>query len=85
MSRARMYRLALEKVQREQAKIVDPDPMTQEELDEAIDDVLSIWEEDAARDREMFGEPVDTDCIEDGRDNCNDWGTGEGRFHGRIG
>lgn len=26
----------------------------------------------------------DTPCLEDGRDNCNDAGTGEGRFHGRI-
>jgi len=26
----------------------------------------------------------DTPCLEDGRDNCNDWGTGEGQFHGRM-
>jgi hypothetical protein len=26
----------------------------------------------------------DTPCLEDGVDNCNDSGTGEGRYHGRI-
>lgn len=28
--------------------------------------------------------PPDSPCLEDGVDNCNDWGTGEGRFHGRM-
>ncbi len=28
--------------------------------------------------------PEDSPCIEDGVHNCNDWGTGEGRYHGRI-
>lgn len=28
--------------------------------------------------------PEDTPCLESGRDNCDDAGTGEGRFHGRI-
>lgn len=27
----------------------------------------------------------DTPCLEDGVDNCDDAGTGEGRWHGRIG
>jgi hypothetical protein len=28
--------------------------------------------------------PDDTPCLEDGRDNCDDAGTGEGRWHGRM-
>ena len=35
-------------------------------------------------DTEFFGEPMDTDCIEPGVHNCDDWGTGEGQFHGRV-
>lgn len=37
-----------------------------------------------AEDVEFFGEPEDTPRLESGRDNCDDWGTGEGQFHGRV-
>jgi hypothetical protein len=37
------------------------------------------------RDRRAYdGVPEDTDCLEDGRDNCNDGPYGEGRYHGRV-
>jgi hypothetical protein len=57
---------------------------TESEFDEAVDEVLHDWRVAAAEDMEMFGEPMDTDCFESGRDNCDDWGTGEGAHHGRI-
>lgn len=84
MTTAKIFRLAVLEAQRQHARIVDAEPMTQDELDDAVDDVLADWEADAAEDRELYGEPLDTDCIENGRNNCDDWGTGEGRFHGRI-
>lgn len=52
--------------------------------DEEIEEVCQEWMEQRAQDREIDGYPEDTYCLEDGRDNCNDWGTGEGQFHGRI-
>lgn len=55
-----------------------------EDLEEEIREVLADWAADEAHDREVFGEPMDTDCIENGRDNCDDAGTGEGRWHGRF-
>ncbi len=51
-------------------------------------DLWEAWQEGyegarAAARAEFDDVPEDTPCIESGRDNC-DWGTGEGRFHGRI-
>jgi predicted lipid-binding transport protein (Tim44 family) len=53
---------------------------------------LAEWASDEMYDMEIEeqceraerGEPEDTPCLENGRDNCDDWGTGEGRYHGRI-
>ena len=76
---ARSYRLALEKARRDNPGASDKD------LDHDVDEILSDWARDRAEQAEVFGEPEDTPCLEDGRDNCDDWGTGEGRYHGRIG
>jgi hypothetical protein len=48
---------------------------------EEIDEMAEEWCADAAADREYI---EDTPCLENGRDNCDDWGTGEGRYHGRF-
>lgn len=76
---ARAYRMALREAQRRYPDV----PV--EELDEEADGIMRDWVEERAHDREQFGEAEDSPCLEDGVDNCNDWGTGEGRFHGRIG
>lgn len=70
-----------------QAKLQEPNWSGLSEIEQAraVDNVLLEWVRDAAVDREMFGEPEDTPCIEAGVHNCNDYGTGEGQFHGRIG
>jgi hypothetical protein len=46
------------------------------------DDLRDAYDDQFARD--PLDATEDTPCLEDGRDNCNDHGTGEGRFHGRI-
>lgn len=73
-SAAKIYRQAREHVLRHSPNI-DPDLLEKE-----IDAVLDDWRADVAHDREVFGEPEDTPCVE----NCDDWGTGEGAYHGRI-
>lgn len=50
--------------------------------DEDARDLAHDWLSERARDLET---QEDSPCLEDGVDNCNDWGTGEGQFHGRIG
>ena len=50
------------------------------DLADALSEIIDDWNAEASYERETFGEPEDTPCIE----NCDDWGTGEGRFHGRI-
>lgn len=55
-----------------------------EMIEEAIEEELDMEAADRAEQREIDGEPEDTPCIEAGHDNCDDWGTGEGQFHGRI-
>ena len=52
-----------------------------EELAEEATDIIAGWEEDAAHEREIFGEPEDTPCLQ----SADLWGTGEGRWHGVIG
>lgn len=47
-------------------------------------DTLFDWYAEAAEDREIHGTPEDTPCLESGRDNCDDAGTGEGQYHGRM-
>ncbi len=53
---------------------------TEQEISEGMADVLREWAADAALDRELYGEPDDTPCLQ----SCDDWGTGEGRYHGRM-
>lgn len=55
-----------------------------ETVEELIEDEIHDENQNRAFERDTFGEPEDTPCLESGRDNCDDWGTGEGRFHGRI-
>jgi hypothetical protein len=54
------------------------DALSDEEYDAHCD-----MQEDIAMGRAPGAE--DSPCIEHGRHNCNDAGTGEGQFHGRIG
>lgn len=73
---AKHYALARADVLRRYPDIAD-DP---EELESEIRELLSDWAADEAADREMFGGPDEAESVA----NCDDWGTGEGRFHGRI-
>lgn len=75
MNTAKAYRLAFEEARRRY-----PDASVKE-LDDEVNDIMSEWAAESAHDRESL---EDTPCLEDGRDNCNDWGTGEGQFHGRM-
>lgn len=45
-----------------------------------VHDAMLDAEYDAACEREAFGYPEDTPSIQ----NCDFWGTGEGRYHGVI-
>lgn len=54
---------------------------TLEEIEEEID----ARSQEAAEERAERSEPEDTPHLQSGRDNCDDWGTGEGAYHGRIG
>ena len=51
------------------------------ELQEEVEDILHDWAREAAEDAELRG---DTEHLENGVHNCDDFGTGEGRYHGRI-
>jgi hypothetical protein len=51
-----------------------------EDLEDEVSDILVDWEVEAAQDRELRGIPEDTSTA----CNCDDWGTGEGAYHGRI-
>lgn len=56
--------------------------------DDEVIELVHDWvaEEEAERElqlaerRTLYGYPEDTLCVA----NCDDWGTGEGRYHGRI-
>lgn len=76
MATAKTYRLALAEVQRKYPEISGSD------LDEAVDELIQDWAAEDAHDREVYGDPEDTFSLEG--HHCDDWGTGEGRFHGRI-
>lgn len=78
MVRSKTYRLATAHIQRKHPELTGAD------LDEAVDELVQDWLAESARDRELFGDPDDTFSLQDGVHNCNDWGTGEGQFHGRI-
>ena len=49
-------------------------------VDEETNNQVDEWEIEAAQDREMFGYPEDTPCIQ----SADMWGTGEGQYHGVI-
>lgn len=52
--------------------------------DDDLADLATDWCHEEAQFRAE--NPIeDSPCLEDGRDNCDDHGTGEGRWHGRIG
>lgn len=78
MGMSKLLREAQKEAQRQNPGVALAD------LDEEVDEILHDWQCDMAEDREINGEPEDTFCIEAGRNNCDDWGTGEGRYHGRF-
>lgn len=45
-----------------------------------VEEALQAAEQEAAEDREMFGGPEDSPCIQ----SADFWGTGEGQYHGVI-
>ena len=45
---------------------------------EQVEDLVAQWLSDPGH------EPEDSPRLEPGRDNCDDWGTGEGAHHGRM-
>lgn len=47
---------------------------------DSVEDTLSDWAQEATEDRELRGIPYDTPSIA----NCDDAGTGEGQYHGRM-
>ena len=84
MARITMIGRAKAQILRDPKEYGLEDDYNESDLFEAIDELMHQWQREAAEDREIFGEPEDTPCIESGRDNCDDWGTGEGQYHGRI-
>lgn len=75
MNIAKAYRLALNEAKRQSPEASD------EELDDEVNGIMQDWAAESAHDRESL---EDTPCLEDGRDNCDDHGTGEGCYHGRM-
>ena len=71
MTKTRMYRIAISEVKRQYPDI------SPEQLDEEVELLVDEWLSSADY-------PEDSPCIESGRDNCDDWGTGEGAYHGRM-
>lgn len=51
-----------------------------EDLDQAVQDELGRWEDEAIHEREVYGQAPATHSIE----TCDTSGTGEGRYHGLI-
>lgn len=51
-----------------------------DEINERADEIMDGWICEARREAAERGEPEDTPCVE----HCDDWGTGEGRYHGRM-
>lgn len=73
------------RVEREVREYVEPSESEETILalvEDWIADELADEDYDRACDRELCGEPEDTPCLEGF--HCDDAGTGEGRFHGRI-
>lgn len=51
-----------------------------DEINDLADEILDEWMVDVMRDRADQPIPEDSPCIQ----SCDDWGTGEGRYHGRM-
>jgi hypothetical protein len=73
----RIYKQALAEARRQNPGFSDEDL----EDEGFVDEILQAWQADMAEVAEMR---EDSPCLESGVHNCNDWGTGEGQFHGRI-
>jgi len=56
--------------------------LTGEEFDNAVEDLLDEWYRAESADSFYGREIEDMPCLEIA--HCDDWGTGEGRYHGRI-
>lgn len=52
----------------------------QRAVDSAVEDAIQEDQQSAAHERETFGGPEETPCIQ----SADTWGTGEGRYHGLI-
>lgn len=50
-------------------------------IEEWVSDSLRDCERESSEDRDFYGIPEDTPCMQ----NADLWGTGEGRYHGLIG
>lgn len=79
MPSAKMLKRALAEAQREVLRF-GPIEQADDCIADLAADLLYDWECEAAEDREMHGEPEDSPCLQ----SCDDWGSGEGRFHGRM-
>ncbi|WP_176331495.1 hypothetical protein [Burkholderia vietnamiensis] len=77
----RIYKQARAEAVRRLERQFPGQQFAESEVDEETDDVLLDWQQEAAVDREMLGEPEDTPSIQ----SADIWGTGEGRYHGLIG
>jgi hypothetical protein len=86
MSRARMMaRLAAEASAAFDQDVADgievDSPANRKQfVEDRVHDALQDAEADAAHDREVFGIPEDSPCIQ----SCDFYGTGEGQYHGVI-
>ncbi|MBS1833483.1 MAG: hypothetical protein JST65_12240 [Acidobacteria bacterium] len=58
----------------------DGDEFTEDDVVSAATDIYNEWEADAAWERQEFGDHDDTPSLA----TCDDAGTGEGRYHGRM-
>lgn len=52
----------------------------QQAVNDAVEDEVAEAKQEVAQEREIFGGPEDSPCIQ----SADIWGTGEGRFHGPI-
>lgn len=70
-----------------EALAADP-TMTDADVATYVDDAIADEEYDAhvghEEDERTGRIPDDSPCIENGVDNCDDSGSGEGRYHGRM-
>ena len=79
-TRAEEARNKLRRMALAEARRMNPG-YSSEDLQDEVEDILRDWAREAAHDAELRG---DTEHLENGVHNCDDFGTGEGRYHGRI-